>query len=169
MHSRYGFQHLVQVGCSHRRNVFGGNDRSYRRCPAQLLLATGRLDEARRLLERLAATLSEGMLANTADVGQTEYNTADATLWFLHAVGRYVDVTGDDDLAAALLPALEGVVNHHLEGTRYGIHVDATSDDNRIIRNEVSGSPADVRDDGTGNCWKANTYATGSVPSTGCP
>src|SRR5439155_18482140 len=51
-------------------------------------------------------------------------NTADATLWFLHAVGRYVDVTGDDDLAAALLPALEGVVNHHLEGTRYGIHVD---------------------------------------------
>ena len=54
-----------------------------------LLLATGRLDEARRLLERSAATLSEGMLANTADVGQTEYNTADATLWFLHAVGRW--------------------------------------------------------------------------------
>jgi predicted glycogen debranching enzyme len=89
-----------------------------------LLLSTNRLKEARALLGRAAGTLSEGMLANTADVGQTEYNTADATLWFLHAVGRYVEVTGDDDLAAALLPALEGVIHHHLDGTRYGIHVD---------------------------------------------
>ena len=56
---------------------------------------------AAQLLLRSAATLSEGMLANTADTGTLEYNTADGTLWFLHAVGRHVARTGDLDLAAA--------------------------------------------------------------------
>src|SRR5207237_9251942 len=59
-----------------------------------LLLETGRADEGRRLLTRAASTLSEGMLANTADTGALEYNTADGTLWFLHAVGRHVERTG---------------------------------------------------------------------------
>src|SRR6185369_18022631 len=49
-----------------------------------LFLVTGRWDEGRDLLLRAEGTLSEGMLANTADVGGTEYNTADATLWFVH-------------------------------------------------------------------------------------
>ena len=45
------------------------------------------------------------MLANTADTGTLEYNTVDATLWFLHAVDRHVARTGDVDLAAELAPA----------------------------------------------------------------
>ena len=89
-----------------------------------LLLATGRVDEGRRLLLRAAESLSEGMLANTADAGGTEYNTVDGTLWFLHAVDRHVALTGDDDLAAALADDLLGIVDHHLAGTRFGIRVD---------------------------------------------
>jgi len=89
-----------------------------------LFLETGRSDEGRRLLLQAAATLSDGMLANTADTGTLEYNTADATLWFLHAVGRHVERTGDTDLAATLAPALRDIVTAHLEGIRYGIHVD---------------------------------------------
>ncbi|GAA0466425.1 glycogen debranching protein [Paractinoplanes deccanensis] len=91
-----------------------------------LFLSTGRVDEGRALLTAYASTLSEGMLANTADTGSVEYNTADGTLWFLHAVGRHVAVTGDVDLAATLLPALRGVIDHHLKGTRYGIGADPT-------------------------------------------
>lgn len=89
-----------------------------------LFLETGRSDEGRRLLLRNAATLSEGMLANTADTGTLEYNTADGTLWFLHAVGRHVERTGDLDLAAQLAPALQEVVEAHVHGTRYGIGTD---------------------------------------------
>ncbi|WP_091559328.1 amylo-alpha-1,6-glucosidase [Micromonospora pattaloongensis] len=89
-----------------------------------LLLGTGRAEAGRELLRRYAATLSEGMLANTADTGTVEYNTVDATLWFLHAVDRHVAATGDTDLAAELLPALRDVVAAHLAGTRYGIRVD---------------------------------------------
>jgi predicted glycogen debranching enzyme len=89
-----------------------------------LLLETGRAEDGRALLTRAASTLSEGMLANTADTGSLEYNTADATLWFLHAVGRHVERTGDVDLASELAPALVGVVDAHVAGTRYGIRVD---------------------------------------------
>jgi predicted glycogen debranching enzyme len=89
-----------------------------------LFLATGRAAEGRSLLQAYAGRLSRGMLPNTADTGRVEYNTADATLWFLHAVGRHVAVTGDTDLAAELLPALRDVVDHHLAGTRYGIGAD---------------------------------------------
>jgi predicted glycogen debranching enzyme len=89
-----------------------------------LFLGTGRAEEGRRLLRAYAGTLSEGMLANTADTGRVEYNTADATLWFVHAVDRHVAATGDTDLAAELLPALREVVGRHLAGTRYGIRVD---------------------------------------------
>jgi len=89
-----------------------------------LFLATGRAGEGRELLRRYAGRLSAGMLPNTADTGSVEYNTADATLWFLHAVDRHVAATGDTDLAAELFPALREVVGHHLAGTRYGIRVD---------------------------------------------
>jgi len=89
-----------------------------------LFLETCRADDGRALLLRYGATLSQGMLANTADTGRVEYNTADATLWFLHAVARHVTRTGDVDLAAALLPALDDVVAAHVAGTRYGIGVD---------------------------------------------
>ncbi|MGH8973513.1 MAG: amylo-alpha-1,6-glucosidase, partial [Acidimicrobiia bacterium] len=89
-----------------------------------LFLATGRTGEGGALLERAAASLSEGMLANTADAGGTEYNTVDGTLWFLHALDRHVAATGDLDLAARLLPDLDGIVAAHRAGTRFGIRVD---------------------------------------------
>jgi predicted glycogen debranching enzyme len=90
-----------------------------------LFLDTARAAEGRDLLRSYAATLSEGMLANTADTGDVRYNTVDATLWFLHAVERHVTRTGDDDLAAELLPALTGVLKAHMSGTRFGIHATA--------------------------------------------
>jgi predicted glycogen debranching enzyme len=91
-----------------------------------LFLCTGRAHLGRELLRSYAATLSEGMLANTADTGRVEYNTVDGTLWFLHAVSRHVTVTGDTDLGDELLPALHAVIDAHVAGTRYGIVVDPT-------------------------------------------
>lgn len=89
-----------------------------------LFLVTGRAQEGRELLRNYAATLSEGMLANTADGGTVGYNTADATLWFIHAIERHVRLTGDTDLEAELWPALESVLKAHLNGTRFGIKAD---------------------------------------------
>jgi predicted glycogen debranching enzyme len=89
-----------------------------------LYLTPNRAEEGREVLRGAAATVSEGMLANTADTGSLEYNTVDGTLWFLHALGRHIAVTGDDDLGGELAPVVEDIVQHHLDGTRYGIGAD---------------------------------------------
>ncbi|MGW1062692.1 amylo-alpha-1,6-glucosidase [Micromonospora rubida] len=124
-----------------------------------LFLSTNRADEGRELLRAYAATLSEGMLANTADTGRVEYNTVDATLWFLHAVSRHVTVSGDTDLGDELLPALRGIVDAHLAGTRYGIAVDPA--DGLITQ---GGAP------GTALTWMdARVYGVPVTPRTGKP
>jgi predicted glycogen debranching enzyme len=89
-----------------------------------LYLATKRSEEGREVLRTAALTVSEGMLANTADTGSLEYNTVDGTLWFVHAIDRHVAVTGDADLAHELGPVVEAIVERHVAGTRFGIGVD---------------------------------------------
>ena len=113
-----------------------------------LFLETGRHEEGRKLLVRASQSLSEGMLPNTSDTGETEYNSADATLWFLHAVGRHVQRTGDHELAAELSPALRGVIDHHLSGTRYGIKVDPADSLLRQGADDLALTWMDARVDG---------------------
>jgi predicted glycogen debranching enzyme len=52
------------------------------------------------------------------------YNTADATLWYVMGLYRYYQATGDRALVDELIPGLLNIVQHHVDGTRYGIHVD---------------------------------------------
>ena len=52
------------------------------------------------------------------------YHTADATLWFFHALDRYLAATDDRDTLHLLLPILRDIVEHHVRGTRFGIGVD---------------------------------------------
>jgi predicted glycogen debranching enzyme len=52
------------------------------------------------------------------------YHTADATLWFFHAVWRYTVATDDRDTVRMLIPKLIDIVEHHLRGTLFNIHVD---------------------------------------------
>jgi predicted glycogen debranching enzyme len=92
-----------------------------------LFLCTGRADEGRAVLTRAAGSVSEGMLANTADVGTLEYNTIDATLWFVHALGRHVAHASDLDLAAELADTVVDILAAHRSGTRFGIGVDAAT------------------------------------------
>lgn len=94
-----------------------------------LTLACGRPALAASLLRTFARFVSRGMLPNRFPdageaLGDADYNTVDATLWYFEAVRAVVDDTGDLDLLAALFPALQEIVDWHLRGTRFGIHVD---------------------------------------------
>src|SRR5262249_40582209 len=51
-------------------------------------------------------------------------HTADATLWFFHAVWRYWKVTNDRETVRTLVPKLADIIGQHLRGTRFNIHVD---------------------------------------------
>ena len=91
-----------------------------------LTLATGRHLEAGYILRTFGHYVRDGLIPNMFPDGENEglYHTADATLWFLHAVDRYVEVTHDRDTLRGLLPVLRDIVDHHLRGTRFGIGVD---------------------------------------------
>ncbi len=94
-----------------------------------LTLITGRHAEARKILRAFAQYIDRGMLPNRfpdagIDAEPVEYNTVDATLWYFHALERYLAVTQDTDLLHQVFPALASIVEWHLQGTRYHIHVD---------------------------------------------
>ena len=92
-----------------------------------LTLATGKFEVARDILLAFAECLDQGMLPNVfPDAGGTpEYNTVDATLWFFEAIRQYLDRTNDVDFVRKrLYDRLKDIIQWHLRGTRYGIHVD---------------------------------------------
>lgn len=91
-----------------------------------LTLCTGRTSEARDILRTFAYHVRDGLIPNMFPEGGHEglYHTADATLWFFHAVDRYCHHTHDDLLLRELLPTLRRIVAAHRGGTRFGIGVD---------------------------------------------
>ena len=99
-----------------------------------LCIATARLTEARSILLEWAAHVSEGMLPNRfADQGDMpEYNTADASLWYVVAVHDYLRAVEARGRPAAardrrvLGDAVKAILAGHVRGTRYGIR--ATDD-----------------------------------------
>ncbi|MEO7190704.1 MAG: amylo-alpha-1,6-glucosidase [Vicinamibacterales bacterium] len=91
-----------------------------------LALETGRTREAGQILRTFAQHVRDGLIPNFFPEGEHEgvYHTADATLWFFHALDRYVARTGDTAIIDELLPSLVAIVERHLAGTRFGIGVD---------------------------------------------
>jgi predicted glycogen debranching enzyme len=91
-----------------------------------LTLVSGRTAEARWILHTFQHYVREGLIPNMFPEGAHDglYHTADATLWFFHAVGRYLAYTDDRATLRSLLPTLEEIVAWHRRGTRFGIHVD---------------------------------------------
>jgi len=91
-----------------------------------LTLITGRFLEAGYILRTFAHYVRDGLIPNMFPDGAKEgkYHTADATLWFFHALGRYLERTNDRNTLQLLLPILIDIAEHHLRGTRFNIHVD---------------------------------------------
>ena len=91
-----------------------------------LCLATGRFDTARQILETFARFVDRGMLPNVfPGAGRApDYNTADASLWYIEAWRAYVEATGDEAALRRVFPVLAEIVDWHVKGTRYGIGVD---------------------------------------------
>jgi predicted glycogen debranching enzyme len=91
-----------------------------------LTLTTGRQVEAAYILRTFAHYVRDGLIPNLFPEGQKEglYHTADATLWFFHALHRYAVLTKDRALITQFLPKLIDIIDHHLRGTRFGIGVD---------------------------------------------
>ena len=91
-----------------------------------LTLVTGRHVEAGYILRTFSQYVRHGLIPNMFPEGENRgvYHTADATLWFFHAIERYLCATNDDTLLPQILPTLEQIIQCHLNGTEFGIAVD---------------------------------------------
>jgi predicted glycogen debranching enzyme len=97
-----------------------------------LCLANERFYEARDILLQWAGVVSEGMLPNRfPDRGdQPEYNSVDASLWYIIAVHDYLETIRtrggkvSDPQRKALRQAVEAILAGYSQGTRFGIHMD---------------------------------------------
>ncbi len=91
-----------------------------------LTVCTGRRHEAGFILRTFAHYVRDGLIPNFFPDGKNEgvYHTADATLWFFHAIHRYLQATGDRATLRHILPMLRDIVGCHVRGTRFNIGVD---------------------------------------------
>ncbi len=103
-----------------------------------LTLLTGRATEGRDVLQTFAHHIRDGLIPNLFPEAKTEglYHTADATLWFFHALHRYEEATGERETRRSLLPQLVEVAQKHFAGTRFGIGVD---DNDGLLRQGADG------------------------------
>jgi len=92
-----------------------------------IALAPGRYDIARSILETFARYVDQGMIPNRFPDGgeEPEYNTVDATLWYVLAIDRYIAAADDERFARSVMPVLSAIVDWHVRGTRHGIRRDA--------------------------------------------
>ena len=104
-----------------------------------LCLVTGQYETAWHIIESFSAHVSEGMVPNRfPDAGeQPEYNTIDASLWFIHAIGRYLAYINDETrVLATAWPAVRQIIDGYRRGTRYNIYMNQDG----LIAGGVSGA-----------------------------
>lgn len=91
-----------------------------------LTLCTGRWHEAEFILRSFSSYVRNGLIPNMFPEGKTSglYHTADATMWFFHAVDRYLAYTSDYETLEHLLPTMLDIVQWHIRGTDFGIGMD---------------------------------------------
>lgn len=91
-----------------------------------LTLTTGRYAVARSVLQSCAAQLSRGMIPNClgGPGHPPAYNSVDAALWFVWAVGAYRRCEGAASDDGEWFPAVREILANYERGTRYGIHLD---------------------------------------------
>jgi predicted glycogen debranching enzyme len=92
-----------------------------------LQLARGCFKEAGRVLLRFASGMKDGLIPNffSEEGGESDYNTVDASLWFIHALAAHFDASGDRALLEELYPKAVEVVESYMAGTINGIKMDS--------------------------------------------
>ena len=93
-----------------------------------LTLVNRRFDEAKSILSTFKHYCDEGVIPNAfpdSCEGIPAYNTVDATLWYFNAILQYLKYTNEFQFVQEKLwPTLESIVDNHVNGTFFDIHMD---------------------------------------------
>ncbi len=101
-----------------------------------ILLVRGEFELARKMLLAWQNYVKYGLVPNRP--GLDEYNSLDATLWYIISIYYYYKQTNDINLVEHLFPTIENMISKLENGTRYEISVDSrgfliTKDKNKAL------------------------------------
>jgi predicted glycogen debranching enzyme len=119
-------------------------------CLPGLLLATGRMDDARGVLAAFASTLKNGLMPSAwgEDGSGPRYHAADTSLWFIYAVGQYLRYGGDEAFVSSVcLPVIHNIIEAYRRDAALGIVIDADG----LLRCGSAGTPVTWMDAKTGD------------------
>ncbi|MFA5357236.1 MAG: 4-alpha-glucanotransferase, partial [Candidatus Omnitrophota bacterium] len=145
-----------------------------------LLFATGRFEEAKQIIRGFVRYEKNGLIPNLVRKDTIEYNNVDATMWFIHAVRKYAQYTGDWDFVREMLPVMRSIISNYRRGTGYyrngefqSIYMDK---DDALIVNPAQATWMDADPNGnspitprngktveTNSLWYANLKFIGAV------
>ncbi|WP_440952191.1 amylo-alpha-1,6-glucosidase [Methanococcoides sp. FTZ1] len=109
-----------------------------------LTLVTGRFGDARKILRTFSWNCSYGLIPNRFSddgISPPDYNTVDASLWFIHSLGRYYSYTKDIGSVREMWDTVLSIIHNYREGTLYGIRMD----DDGLIEHEGQLTWMDVK------------------------
>lgn len=92
-----------------------------------LELVTRQYEKARQILRTFTHAMRDGIIPNRFDDygGPPHYNTMDASLWYVLAVDRYVQASGDQESwRREFIGAVREILRAYRDGTQFGIHAD---------------------------------------------
>lgn len=95
-----------------------------------LTITTRRFSEAQRMLRLVGRQFRQGLLPDCLPAAQRlrledeNYGGVDTSLWYFHALDKYMNATHDYELLDELYPRLEDCITWYSRGTSYGIQVD---------------------------------------------
>ena len=92
-----------------------------------LTLVTKRFDDAKSIILTFAKTIHHGLVVNLFEDGTNKprYNTADASLWFIHACYMYEQYSHDTDfITKEVYPHLKEIISAYIRGTDHAIYMD---------------------------------------------
>ncbi|UGV41302.1 glycogen debranching enzyme N-terminal domain-containing protein [Methanococcoides orientis] len=92
-----------------------------------LTLVTGRFNDAKEILKTFSENCSGGLIPNRFSddgISPPDYNTVDASLWFIHSLGRYYSYTKDVAFVGEMWKTVVSIIRNYSEGTLYGIRMD---------------------------------------------
>lgn len=84
-----------------------------------LLLVTGHYKKAKEIITRFAQYERNGLIPNRIRPKLIEYNTVDASMWFIQAIKSYLKYTNDWAFLREMLPVLRNIIDKYIEGTGY--------------------------------------------------
>jgi predicted glycogen debranching enzyme len=92
-----------------------------------LLLIPHRFTEAKSTLKYFAKYCRKGLIPNTfpAFGGEPVYNTVGASLWFIHALDRYLAYTKDFLFLSDIWDTVDNIIDNYCKGAHFGIGMDS--------------------------------------------